>query len=137
MSDTKLQGYREKVAEQRYRTEQYMAKAPTEIREQWYCTTTTIRKSVHADEFCLIKVNGKSYEIAINSVNWDGEEFTASADLLQDCSEDYKRVTFGAIPICIAPNTFVNVDNLSPFHYGDKIQVRLIFYVNQPTTVVY
>lgn len=137
MSDTKLQGYREKVAEQRYRTEQYMAKAPTAIREQWYCTTTTIRKSVHADEFCLIKVNGKSYEIAINSVNWDGEEFTASADLLQDGSEDYKRVTFGAIPICIAPNTFVNVDNLSPFHYGDKIQVRLIFYVNQPTTVVY
>ena len=137
MSDTKLQGYREKVAEQRYRTEQYMAKAPTEIREQWYCTTTTIRKSVHVDEFCLIKVNGKSYEIVINSVSWDGEEFTASADFLQDGGEDCKRVTFGAIPIRIAPNTFVNVDNLSPFHYGDKTQVRLIFYVNQPTTVVY
>ena len=137
MSDTKLQGYREKVAEQRYRTEQYMAKAPTEIREQWYCTTTTIRKSVHVDEFCLIKVNGVSYEIVINSVNWDGSEFTASADLLKDEGGTCEHVSFGAIPIYIAPNTFVNVDNLSPFHYGDKIQVRLIFYVNQPTTVVY
>ena len=137
MSDTKLQGYREKVAEQRYRTEQYMAKASTEIREQWYCTTTTIRKSVHVDEFCWIKVNGVSYEIVINSVNWDGSEFTASADLLKDEGGTCEHVSFGAIPICIAPNTFVNVDNLSPFHYGDKTQVRLIFYVNQPTTVVY
>ena len=137
MSDTKLQGYREKVAEQRYRTEQYMAKAADEIREQWYCTTTTIRKSVHVDEFCLIKVNGVSYEIVINSVNWDGSEFTASADLLKDEGGTCEHVSFGAIPICIAPNTFVNVDNLSPFHYGDKTQVRLIFYVNQPTTVVY
>ena len=137
MSDTKLQGYREKVAEQRYRTEQYMAKAPTEIREQWYCTTTTIRKSVNVDEFCLIKVNGKSYELGINSVNWDGTEFTASAELLEGDNDEGAQVTFGAIPICIAPNTFVNVDNLSPFHYGDKTQVRLIFYVNQPTTAVY
>lgn len=137
MTDTKLQGYREKVAEQRYRIEQHMSKASAEIREQWYRTTTTIRKSTHTAEFCLIKVNGKSYELGINSVNWDGTEFTASADLLQDGGEACKRVTFGAIPVCIAPNTFVNIDNLSPFHYDDKTQVRLIFYVNQPTTVVY
>ena len=136
MSDTKLQGYREKVAEQRYRTEQYMAKAPTEIREQWYCTTTTIRKSVHAAEFCLIEVNGKSYEIAINSVSWDGTEFTATAQIYDE-EDNSTALSFGAIPVNIAPNTFVNVDNLSPFHYGDKTQVRLIFYVNQPTTVVY
>ena len=136
MSDTKLQGYREKVAEQRYRTEQHMAKAPTEIREQWYCTTTTIRKSVYVDEFVEIRVNGKLYELAVESVNWDGTEFTATAQVYD---EDNNATTynFGAIPICIAPNTFVNVDNLSPFHYGDKTQVRLIFYVNQPTTVVY
>lgn len=136
MSDTKLQGYREKVAEQRYRTEQHMAKAPTEIREQWYCTTTTIRKSVYVDEFCLILVNGKRYEIVVDSVNWDGEEFTATAHVYDD-EDNSATLNFGAIPVNIAPNTFVNVDNLSPFHYGDKTQVRLIFYVNQPSTVIH
>lgn len=136
MSDTKLQGYREKVAEQRYRTEQHMSKAPAEIREQWYCTTTTIRKSVYANEYCLIKVNGKSYELVVESVNWDGEEFTAAA-LLYDEEGNGTDLNFGAIPVNIAPNTFVNVDNLSPFHYGNKTQVRLIFYVNQPTTTIH
>lgn len=136
MSDTKLQGYREKVAEQRYRTEQHMSKAPAEIREQWYCTTTTIRKSVYANEFCLIKVNGRSYELVVESVNWDGEEFTATA-LLHDEEGNRTDLNFGAIPVNIAPNTFVNVDNLSPFHYGNQTQVRLIFYVNQPTTTIH
>ena len=136
MSDTKLQGYREKVAEQRYRTEQHMAKAPTEIREQWYCTTTTIRKSVYVDEFCVIEVNGKTYELAVDSVNWDGEEFTATAQVYDE-DDNVTTLNFGAIPVNIAKNTFVNVDNLSPFHYGDKTQVRLIFYVNQPSTVIH
>ena len=136
MSDTKLQGYREKVAEQRYRTEQHMAKAPTEIREQWYCTTTTIRKSVYVDEFCVIEVNGNLYELAVDSVNWDGEEFTATAQVYDE-DDNVTTLNFGAIPVNIAKNTFVNVDNLSPFHYGDKTQVRLIFYVNQPSTDIH
>ena len=136
MSDTKLQGYREKVAEQRYRTEQHMAKAPTEIREQWNCTTTTIRKSMYADELCQIDVYGKLYELAVESVNWDGTEFTATAQLYDE-DDNVTTHTFGAIPVNIAPNTFVNVDNLSPFHYGDKTQVRLIFYVNQPSTDIH
>ena len=136
MSDTKLQGYREKVAEQRYRTEQHMAKAPAEIREQWYCTTTTIRKSMYVDEFCQIEVNGKLYELAVDSVNWDGTEFTATAQVYDE-EDNATTYSFGAIPVNIAPNTFVNVDNLSPFHYGDKTQVRLIFYVNQPSTDIH
>lgn len=134
----KNQTYREKLAAQRYKIEQAMAAEDSETKAEWCNTTTTVRKALSVGEPLQFSVNGVDYDLFIDEVSWAGEQFIASARLIEfsDGEEFEASVTIGEMPVRLAESAFVNVDNLTPFQFQDATKVRLILYVNQKTTLI-
>lgn len=134
----KNQTYREKLAAQRYKIEQAMAAEDSETKTEWCNTTTTVRKALSVGEPLQLSVNGVEYDLLIDEVSWAGEQFIASARLIEfaDGEEFEASITIGEMPVRIAESAFVNVDNLTPFQFQGETKVRLILYVNQKTTLI-
>lgn len=134
----KNQTYREKLAAQRYKIEQAMAAEDSETKAEWCNTTTTVRKALSVGEPLQFSVNGVEYDLLIDEVSWAGEQFIASARLVEFAAdgEFEASITVGEMPVRIAESAFVNVDNLTPFQFQGETKVRLILYVNQKITLI-